>query len=468
MVLAHVSGPTSLLHCPNEVVSNIFWHVNDSGTLTNIALTCKLLNALVKPKIFESCPVIENQDHLLSLDALDSRFARFSSALSDSNAPLIRHLLLPIKAHVTNEVGTMLQKCVNLDRVTLYTSSDGIGPHEAPDYLSDKVKSLTLRIVPFCYTEDIQRARARFPPVERDAFDMLKSFTRVTSLRVLVEPSLERNPIQVWNWIATTTKHLQITTLHTNVAPDATGDYAAQLNLLPDLQSMSLDFWQPKFDFPSSHCSSPRECPGRFISRRGLFRLMASEEHRQWKYNLAGTHVILNGFDEYEHERYEVKEFWDKIIERNNVDIFNNWVSQSGLQLLVHCDQREDPTTHSIINCGHPNVYLDIAGYELSDLDIEGFLTKVVPTTRALFVDTTVLWGSELCRSSVSEMFRHVAVEAPDFQLQHLQNFPPTEFAACHSNFCFEDARAFQPLSVLPTLTSIDLDMAYFTLGTRT
>ena len=68
-------------------------------------------------------------------------------------------------------------------------------------------------------------------------------------------------------------------------------------------------------------------------------------------------------------------------------------------------------------------------------------------------------------------LFRHVVRRAPDFKLEHLQNFPPLESHRYqapypkYDEFYFIDARTFSPLALLPTLTSIDLDMAYFRHG---
>jgi hypothetical protein len=67
--------------------------------------------------------------------------------------------------------------------------------------------------------------------------------------------------------------------------------------------------------------------------------------------------------------------------------------------------------------------------------------------------------------------FTEVVYRAPHFKLEHLQNFPDipvrqdSQIPAKLLDWHYLDARSLQPLSLLATLTSLDLDMAYFRVG---
>ena len=371
----------SLLDCPNEMLIEILRHVTDPYSLAALARSCKILNEFATPALYNTCPTLENCDHFLPMNILRDCCDKLIYGLADTNARFVRHLVLDpymwIYGRKARKEGEdQLKKCVNLESLTAYViQTQDIQRSLFIGTLCDKVTSLTLRIVRDAPDAMLKGFGTSEPTINESAFKCLRNLTRVQHLRILVEPTLllhephilHQDSGQLISWIVRYTQHLKLKSLRTNILP--TYENTSLSNDLQYLETRALDLWIQDIQFHASRREP--QAQGRAISRLVLSRLMEVEKVRT-RIDISGTHVILNTFNELrdrfitieDDPHFDYASTLDRIrreaemIHRNELKQFKERITS----LLVHCTVSElhcTKTDHSLIDCGHSDIYLD-------------------------------------------------------------------------------------------------------------
>lgn len=368
-----------------------------------------------------------------------------------------------------------------------------------PDYMDSViagVSTLMLRFVPTTSHDPAKWSEGRFS-MSREAhvhkfnFEFLERFPSVQSLGIITHWLHKIDASRLFSRISAATRHLRIKTLTTNVVPDRYPGFAWQKDpkrpIFPDLKEIMFDGCCPVSNRVHGrsrlvHKHSPYR--GRPLSTESMTSLMEMEQKHGLKFNFRGLNIVLWVMD--------TESVYPANAHRYSPDAlrpFHDWLKQAQADRILISVVQVDlfcPTNPEYrplpLWWEHPDIYLDIrcctGGF--TDRHVEAFTTRLVPTTRSLFVSSFINPDHELCNCSPSriqprslhQFFTQIAKRAPHFQLEHLQNFPPLDhdtgpFRATGMPGwkIFLDGRCFQPLSTLCSLTSLDLDFNYLFYG---
>lgn len=459
--------------------------------LPSVALTCKTLNRIVSPLLYESFPVLDAENGVRHHKELYIIVQSYLKSLSQPNAAFVRHLVLDaITEPLDRAIYDRLASCVNLCRLTLYTLGSWEKKHvekyvHAP-FLS--VKDLTL-----CILSPVNCRQSDYYDNSNDErwyLDyvtsigewlsyLLQMFTSLESLRILIDGDYDyRFPrAEVLSYFPKGTRFSSINELEMNRYPHYPGKCHLIHKLFPSLRSITFTAKRVikgskystadmPFGLPSGmqFNLTPSPYRGHFVSPSTLFRIMRAERKYSWKINIEATHLFIL------EEEITTKSTEDKLAQsRIATTLFQDWASSRQLKVIPTCRANEFASFGSL----DPEVYLwtECLGQprpKYHETDIQHFISNVVPTARSLIVDTHVRLRRMKCNcqhnflsKALHDLFDEVTKREPRFQLQHLQNFPTLENWQIFRLLDTMDIRCMRPLSTLRSLTSIDLDFLY-------
>jgi hypothetical protein len=411
--------------------------------------------------------------------------------LSLRNAAFVRHLVLdPTTAY---DYPPSLEHCNTLQTLTLFQFGRK-GSSLAVNFRANSpmyaVSALTIRFVPDEKYNPRYWSNFDSEPgqIERCMFNFLRYFDRVESLGLILHTRHETVSGEVFGWVSAATKHLRIRIFNSNLVPDeTTADYGLALSRFPALEEIR---FAGKSPISSFHDATPRASPyrARPFSTHTVPKLIELEEKYKFKFNFRGLEVMLWNSGSLETKSpIHPRNLSRPMVE--TLDIYHNWLKMAqSPRLLVSCVQVDlfCPATPDfvplLLGWGYPDIYLDIrccSPKGFTKAHVDGFVTKLVPSTRSLFVNSFLNPNKIGCNCSPNgiqcrglfDLFSAVTKRAPHFQLEHLQNFPPLDHEigpfplSLPGETYFLDARSFQPLSSLLSLTSLDLDFNYLKGG---
>jgi hypothetical protein len=331
-------------------------------------------------------------------------------------------------------------QCSNLRKLTLHLVGDG--PVEDllkymihPLLLS--VTTLSLRVIPvkdygpWSYDSNVYLTVPNPVAIELWPFVLLKDFSQLNTLRFIVEPGHIFETSQLLINIGVTTQHLQLTTLDTNLFPDIVIHSELVRRLFPVLERMILGRTCCVSDRRncSRFQSHPSPYRGSRVSREIVSHFMGFDNAQSWRLEIPGSHFIMYADDEdmtsLEHQSF---------VNNNGLKPYCDWLERHGKKLLIQCyniDLEPISSYHSLIDCGHPDIFLDLRcpyphGY--SKAQVQNFITKIVPTTRSLVVNTFLSTHRSNCHRcpnnfqslGLHDFFNQVVEKVPLFQLEHL------------------------------------------------
>lgn len=487
----------SLLLLPNETLSCILQYITDKPALATLALTSKGLNNIVSYHLYRICPVSEDAIANCAMPMLDEKVDHLRESLSPRNARYIEHIVLgPASRMDDAKLTSFMKLCVQLRRATIYLV------HGAAHYEISKVQqspltavdTLTMRFVPHDRydPENWMDQRNHNSDLRGLEFDLLRNFTSITSLGVITHCIVSLPSEELFRSISDATSHLKISVLTTNQTPNdpATGvfhPYGLTPLLFPALKNICYSGQSPAFNV-SSLSREPSHYRGRPFSVRAVVELIKLAAEHGWRFSLNGMTVVL--YSE-RGERCDAEK-------AAKLTLIYDWIRKAGAdRMLVHAGVGDLlPNLDSLLlQWGHPEIYLNIRccvrfeGNGVGDIfavasyspqQQYGFITKIVPSMRSLYVSSFLSSRKITCNCNLNEyqseglfeLFDIVVDRTEDFKLSHIQNLPPLENEICPfppleiDKPWFLDARVFQPLSQLPSLTSIELDFKYLERGT--
>jgi hypothetical protein len=296
---------------------------------------------------------------------------------------------------------------------------------------------------------------------------------------------------RLFSRISAATTYSRIRKLTTNVVPDIYPHFVWENDprhpIFPHLKEVVFDGRSPISNLTHGvtrlmQKRSPYR--GRPLSTKAITSLMEMEQTHDLEFNFRGLNIVLWAHDtestdpanahRYSPDALRPFHDWLRLRQADGVLI-------SVVQVDLFCPVTPD-YRHFPLWWKHPDVYLNIrfCADRFADRRVKTFVERLVPTTRSLFISSFINPRSERCKCSPSgfqprayyDFFVQVVERAPSFQLEHLQNFPPLDhdFGVIVSwppeATIFLDARSFQPLSSLATLTSLDLDFNHLSYGT--
>lgn len=113
----------SLLKCANETINLIIHYVSDRKTIANVALTCKTLNLLASPILYESCPELDEVG--CGMEQLHNTVQILLKNLSPQTATFIHHLVLDPRTNPKDpDISEKLIQCSNLQKLTLHLAGN--------------------------------------------------------------------------------------------------------------------------------------------------------------------------------------------------------------------------------------------------------------------------------------------------------------------------------------------------------
>jgi hypothetical protein len=364
------------------------------------------------------------------------------------NACFLHHLVLSKRTRITPDIGEGLKQCLNLRHLTLYFTNTGTGPMEASKYIGEQITSLTLRII-WMPALDAEYASDLLPTFDQSAmsswqlmefaFRPIQQYSRVTTLRILIQPGLEYESSNLSELIKLNTRGLQLTSFYTNSIIDYTNTFIG----MSDLRTVTFDSWQSKSGFTSSKPKSPKMCCHN-VDYVLLRTLLQNDESRQWNYVFSGTHIILHAPKDDLHS---------PSLEWIELDLIKENLQQMDLALIVCYDLLYRSRFISMPR-EYPDVYLEFLQFHIPkvyrNLVVSRFVGAIAPTTHRLIVDTVVSGTSNPGKELYQFFTDAVAPRMrSSFQLQHLQNSVPldsTYISPKHISLAGEKNNSWMPV----------------------
>lgn len=306
--------------------------------------------------------------------------------------------------------------------------------------------------------------------------NMLRRFTRVEHLGIFFEPGFDVPSPVVLPLIAEgTTSHLKIKTFETTILPSGMGYYGLDREIFPFLESIT--FGKERIQNYLHEKGKKYDCiPSPFRGNRltpsTISEIMSLESQCDLKINLKTTHIFIRPDDQHA----ELSQSWETLV---SPDILS-WAKFHDILIIPECCTGD----LSCFRTSGSQIFLDLTDVEYNPgtEQIESFLTEIGPSTQSLILSTywpmptneeysrddiLIQCESERRTRIIRDFLTVVVNRIPEFRLEDIQNFPRLDN---DDRDPFEDmvklsAECFEPLSRLPSLTSIDLDFS--TLGMK-
>jgi F-box-like len=479
-----------LFRCPDEIIVDIIRFL-DKRMLPPVALTCKTLNRIVSPLLYESFPVLDAENGVRYHKDLYVTVQTYIKTLSRPNATFVRHLILDaITEPLDRTICDRIASCVNLCRLTLYVVGSWEKRHvekytHAP-FLS--VKDLTLRILSpancrqsdYYDSNDDERWYLDYiTSIGQWMSHLLQMFNSLDVLRILIDGNCDRRfpRAEIFSCFPKGTRFSSIKELEMNRYPYYPGKCRLIHKLFPSLKSITFTakgaikggkyhITDKPYGLPSGmqFDYTPSPYRGHFVAPSILFRIMRAEQKYSWKVNIDATHLFVLEYD-IAGQSTEDKRAQSRIVTAP----FHDWATSHQLKVIPICRANE----FAAFGSPDSEVYLWTECFgrlapKYEEADIQNFISNIVPTTRSLIVDTHIRLHRMKCDCQHSyqskylhDLFKEVVKREPHFLLQRLQNFPTFENWQIFRLLDTMDIRCMRPLGTLRSLTSIDLDFLY-------
>ena len=374
--------------------------------------------------------------------------------LSPRNAVFVKHLVFDtVTFTMWNAIiRNAIAHCHSLQVLTLYL----LGSWEE-GYLNKfrdmpifSVTELSLRII--C------------SPDEGWLDNLLPMFRNLVTLRVAV---LDHYPsVLLFRQIsqASNVQHLEV-----NLFPKDGEEYGLLAELFPTVKSVTLaeTHFREHRSCAVFHDPTPSPYRGHTITPSALSTIISIEQSHTWEIKIPVTHLILQHFEDLLLPPLE----WSDLC-KNATSPFHEWAQNHGIKIIPDCRTIELPYFESQDTEVFLNLRCPTNRAFYNDSHIQHFLSRIVPNTRSLIINTHVgssidHWAYDLSSfqsEALENFFSEVVRQKPNFQLQHIQNFPTLDEDTT-KRVSTMDARAIAPLAALHSLTSIDLDFYYLSIS---